>query len=387
MSLPKQYLNQASGIEHQRGSNWCTNHAVSSLLEAQFARVYGNITPLSNSWAMMLSKKVDGIPDATGTPLEKLMDQVCQYGMCPEALYPTWEDKDYNDNKFLPTTEAMYEEAKQYKPSKRIDMKTTDVGAIKKAVVNKSGCIAIVSLYKEHMNPIQGCVVKPAKGTEPDGLHAIWICGYIEDRPKTINGVTYKNWFIMQESYGTTRGYKGYLFVPYEAFTEKWTGLYSVDTYIKSVHTFELDHPVPYPNFHHKNQVDFPCTTIELKVGSKNVQVNKVEQVIDYPAIVEQGITLVPFRFLCETLGYIVRYSSLDKVITAYSKMHNQLITMKVGSNVIKSEQGGKVTHVKTPVSVKVVSGYTLIPLRGFVELTGATVEYNEANKRITVRG
>ncbi len=32
MSLPKQYLNQASGIEHQRGSNWCTNHAVSSLL-------------------------------------------------------------------------------------------------------------------------------------------------------------------------------------------------------------------------------------------------------------------------------------------------------------------------------------------------------------------
>ena len=388
MSLPKQYLNQASGIEHQRGSNWCTNHAVSSLLEAQFARVYESITPLSNSWAMMLSKKVDGRPDATGTPLEKLMDQVCQYGMCTEALYPTWEDKDYNDNKFLPTTDAMYEEAKKFKPKKRIEIKTTDIEGIKHHIVENGGCVAIVKLYKEHTFPIQGCVVKPAKGSEPDGLHAIWICGYIEDRPKTINGVTYKNWFIMQESYGTTRGYKGYLFVPYEAFTEKWTGLYSVDTYIKSVHTFELDsNLIKYPHFHDKNQVDFPCTTIELKVGSKNVQVNKVEQVIDYPATVEQGTTLVPFRFLCETLGYTVRYSSLDKVITAYSKMHNQLIAMQVGSNVIKSEQGGKVTQVKIPVPVKVVSGYTLIPLRAFAELTGAKVEYNETNKLITVRG
>ena len=386
MSLPKQYLNKASEIEHQRGSNWCTNHAVSSLLEAQFARVYGNITPLSNSWAMMLSKKVDGRPDATGTPIEKLMDQVCKYGMCTEALYPTWDDKDYNDNKFLPTTEDMYEEAKKYKPSKRVDMKTTDVEAIKKAILNKSGCIAIVSLYKEHTFPIQGCVVKPAKGSEPDGLHAIWLCGYIEDMPKTINGVTYKNWFIMQESYGTTRGYKGYLFVPYEAFTEKWTGLYSVDTYLKSLHTFESDSKlIKYPNFHKSNRIDFPCTTIELKVGSKSVQVNKVEKVIDYPVTVEQGTTLVPFRFLCEALGYTVKYSSSDKVITAYSKMHNQLITMQVGSNVIKSEQGGKVTYAKTFVPVKVVSGYTLIPLRAFAELTGAKVDYT--NKRITVRG
>ena len=388
MSLPKQYLNKASGIEHQRGSNWCTNHAVSSLLEAQFARVYGKVTPLSNSWGMMLSKKTDRRPDATATPIENLMDEVCQYGMCPESLYPTWEDKDYNDNKFISTTDAMYEEARKYKPKKRIDIKTADIESIKRHIVENSGCVAIVKLYKEHTFPIQGCVVKPAKGSEPNGLHAIWICGYIEDMPKTINGVTYKNWFIMQESYGTTRGYKGYLFVPYEAFTEKWTGLYSVDTYIKSLHTFELDlNLIKYPNFHHNNQVDFPCTTIELKVGSKNVQVNNVDQVIDYPATVEQGTTLVPFRFLCEALGYTVRYSNLDKVITAYSKMHNQFITMQVGNNVIKSEQGGKVTHVKMPVPVKVVSGYTLIPLRAFAELTGAKVDYNAVDKRITVRG
>ncbi|MBU3811242.1 MAG: copper amine oxidase N-terminal domain-containing protein [Candidatus Niameybacter stercoravium] len=109
--------------------------------------------------------------------------------------------------------------------------------------------------------------------------------------------------------------------------------------YIKSLHTFELDSKlIKYLNFHNSNRIEFPCTTIELKVGSKNVQVNKVEKVIDYPATVERGTTLVPFRFLCETLGYTVRYSSLDKVITAYSKMHNQLITMQVGSNVIKSE-------------------------------------------------
>ena len=67
--------------------------------------------------------------------------------------------------------------------------------------------------------------------------------------------------------------------------------------------------------------------------------------------------------------------------------MHNQLITMQVGSNMIKSEQGSKVTHVKTPIPVKVISGYTLIPLRAFAELTGAKVDYNAGDKRITVRG
>ncbi len=244
MSLPKQYLNQASGIEHQRGSNWCTNHAVSSLLEAQF------------------------------------VDQVCQYGMCTEALYPTWEDKDYDERRSCLLRMLCMKKLKSFKPKKRIEIKTTDVESIKRHIVENGGCVAIVKLYKEHTFPIQGCVVKPAKGSEPNGLHAIWICGYIEDMPKTINGVTYKNWFIMQESYGTTRGYKGYLFVSYEAFTEKWTGLYSVDTYIKSVHTFELDSKlIKYPNFHNSNRIDFPCTTIELKVGSKSVQVNKVEQV------------------------------------------------------------------------------------------------------------
>lgn len=387
MSLAKQYLNKASGIEHQKGSNWCTNHAVSSLLESQFYRVYGNITTLSNSWGMMLSKKVDGRPDATGTPIEKLMDEVCMYGMCTEELYPTWEDSNYNDNKFLPTTKAMYEVAKKYKPKKRIDIAVDDIDTIKKNVLYNGGCVLIIRVYNEHLYPIEGCVVKPKKGSQPNGLHAIWLCGFIENMTKCINGVTYKNWFVLQESYGVTRGHKGYLFVPYEAFTDKWTGYYSADTYIKSIHTFDVGMSYKYPNINDNNQVDFPCTTIELKVGSKNVQVNKIEKVIDYPVTVEQGTTLVPFRFLCEMLGYTVRYSSADKLITAYSKMHNQLITMQVGSHVIKSEQGGKVTNVKTPIPVKVVSGYTLIPLRAFAELTGAKVDYNAVDKRITVRG
>lgn len=386
MELPKQYLNRASGIEHQRGSNWCTNHAVSSLLEAQFARVYGKIIPLSNSWGMMLSKKVDNRSDATGTNIEVLMDQVCKYGMCTEALYPTWEDADYNDNKFSATTSTMYEVAKQYKPDKRIEMDTTDIESIKNTIINNSGCVAIIKVYKEHLNPIQGCVVKPAKGSIPSGTHAVWICGYIEDMSKCINGITYKNWIIMQESYGTTRGNKGYLFVPYEAFTEKWTGLYSVDMYIKKIYTFKINQKMLYFKFHDNNQVDFPYTMIQLNIGSRMVKIDEATKQIDYPAIIEQDTTLVPFRFLCETLGYTVRYSAVDKVITAYSKLHNQLITMIVGSNEIKSSQGGREIQVKTLIPVKVVEGYTLIPLRAFAELTGAKVDYIQETKVIVVR-
>lgn len=384
MSLPKQYLNKASGIEHQKSSNWCTNHAVSSLVEAQSGKWYGNIATLSNSWGMMLSKKVDGRPDSSATPIEDIMDEVCEYGMCTEALYPTWDDKDYHDNVFLPTTTEMYNVAKKYRPKKRVDLDKSDIEGIKQAVVENGGCVLIVRVYKEHTFPTEGCVLKPEKGSEPDGLHAIWLAGYIENSPKTVKGQTYSNWFILQESYGSTRGYKGYLFVPYEAFTEDWTGYYSADKYIKSVHTFVMDdNAVKYPTYHDNNPVVFPRKTIELTINSKNALVEGVSKKLDYPPIEENGTTLVPFRFLCESLEYTVRYESDTKTITAYSQMRNQLITMKVGSVDITSQKGGTTTQIKSPVKVKQVDGYTLIPLRAFSELTGAKVDYNKG--KITI--
>lgn len=382
--LPKKYLNISSGIEHQKTSNWCTNHAVSSLVEAQFAKVYGKVTQLSNSWGMMLSKKTDGKPHLTGTVLENLMDEVTKYGMCPESLYPTWDDKDYEDNKFLPTNSNMYKEALKYKPGKRVTINSTDIEKIKSCVVNDCGCVLVIRVYKEHLTPWNGFIEKPEKGSSPDGRHAIWLCGYIEGVKQTVDGKTYENWFILQESYGNTRGYKGYLFVPYEAFTEKWTGLYSAETYIDDVFTFKTE-GYKYPTFHDNNTVIFPRKKLTFIVNKKQCEVDGNFKTLSYPPIVENGTTLVPFRFLCENLGYSVRYDSVTKTISAFSKNRSQNIIMTVGSKVIKSSKCGKETTITSSVPVKVVQGNTLIPLRAFSELTEAVVEYLPKDKKIII--
>ena len=228
---------------------------------------------------------------------------------------------------------------------------------------------------------------KPKKGSEPNGQHALWLCGYIEDVPKVIKGITYKNWFIMQESYGITRGYKGYLFVPYEAFTDgDWHGFYSNDQYIKSLHTFEINANIKYSSFHAYNKVDFPYKNIELTIGSKAVKVDEKAELLIYPAIVEQGTTLVPFRFLCEALGYSVSYYAKEQCITAFSQIYNQLITMYVGNKRIKSQCKGIEKMVESLVEPKVIDGVTLIPLRVFAELTGAVVDYYKETKKIIIR-
>lgn len=382
--LPKKYMNISSGIEHQKSSDWCTNHAVSSLLEAQFAKMYNNVTTLSNSWGMMLSKKVDKRPDANGTPIDVLMKEICKYGMCTEELYPTWEDKDYTDNKFLPTTQKMYDVAKKYKPEKFVEIKVNNIEDIKKSVYYDCGCVLIVKVYKEHLFPYKGFVEKPEKGSEPNGLHAIYLCGYIEGVKQTINGKTYENWFILQESYGNTRGHKGYLFVPYEAFTESWTGLYSSDKYIKSAYTFKNSN-YKYPDFHNKNDVVFPRRKMTFYVGKKDCFVDGVKKQLSCVPTVINGTTMIPFRFLCENLGYSVNYNSEQKEISAFDKNRSQHIVMKVGSNEIKSQQAGETVVVKSSVPVKVINGNTMIPLRAFSEITKADVIYISKDKKIDV--
>lgn len=61
-------------------------------------------------------------------------------------------------------------------------------------------------------------------------------------------------------------------------------------------------------------------TTISLKVGSKSPMVNGKVVPIDVPAKVTNGRTLVPLRFVSESLGATVKYDGTKKAIYITSK-------------------------------------------------------------------
>lgn len=61
-------------------------------------------------------------------------------------------------------------------------------------------------------------------------------------------------------------------------------------------------------------------TTISLKIGSKSPKVNGKVVPIEVPAKITNGRTLVPIRFVSESLGATVNYNASSKTITITSK-------------------------------------------------------------------
>lgn len=85
------------------------------------------------------------------------------------------------------------------------------------------------------------------------------------------------------------------------------------------------------------------------------------------PILLENNTTLVPLRFLSETLGYNVTFTN-DKEPIIVSNGQSTLKFM-VGSN--KLEVNGKT--VILPLNIKKISGTTMVPLRVFSENLGTT--------------
>lgn len=60
--------------------------------------------------------------------------------------------------------------------------------------------------------------------------------------------------------------------------------------------------------------------SITLKINSNIVQINGVEQTIDVPAKLNNGRTLVPLRFVSESIGSTVKWDSATRTVTITSE-------------------------------------------------------------------
>ena len=60
--------------------------------------------------------------------------------------------------------------------------------------------------------------------------------------------------------------------------------------------------------------------TVVLQIGSKTAYVNGAETLLDVPAYTEQDRTMIPTRFLAESLGYTVSWDEKSRTASISEK-------------------------------------------------------------------
>lgn len=132
------------------------------------------------------------------------------------------------------------------------------------------------------------------------------------------------------------------------------------------------------PSFAEEYVYDY-YKSVKLIIGQKEAEVNFEPITMDQPAYVNGGRTLVPFRFLGESLGAQI----------SWDNKKNQA-TLKLGTTEVKVTIGSKAAYVNgrlqsLDVAAELKGGRTFIPLRFVSESLGAYVTYFDAEKKVSV--
>jgi len=118
---------------------------------------------------------------------------------------------------------------------------------------------------------------------------------------------------------------------------------------------------------------------INLQIGEQAATINDIPTTLDQPAYVKDGRTLVPFRFLGEALGATVTWDDTNKM--ASLKLNGSEVNVTIGS--IKASVNNVESALDVPAEVK--EGRTFVPLRFVSEALGASVDYDDETKTVTV--
>ena len=116
--------------------------------------------------------------------------------------------------------------------------------------------------------------------------------------------------------------------------------------------------------------------TLDSSVGHSNGQTVGLEAA---PLVVE-GRSLVPLRFVAQSLGALVQWNAAERSATLV--LGERTVTVTIDSRQALVD-GRPVTLEVAPV---IVNGRTLVPLRFVAESLGATVTYNPETREIRVR-
>lgn len=119
---------------------------------------------------------------------------------------------------------------------------------------------------------------------------------------------------------------------------------------------------------------------VKLIIGQKEAEVNYKPAVMEQACYVKDSRTLVPLRFVGESLGAQVSWDNNAK--QASLTLAGTTVRVTIGSKV--AYVNGKMTTLDVPAEIK--GGRTFIPMRFVSESLGAYVDYIAESKTVLVR-
>ncbi len=125
-------------------------------------------------------------------------------------------------------------------------------------------------------------------------------------------------------------------------------------------------------------------TVIQLTIGNSVFTVNGETRTLDSPPIIKNGRTLLPIRAVVEALGGNVNWSSSDKKVT----VSLGLVTIELWIGKPQAKVNGTtkwIDDANSKVVPEIINGRTMIPLRFVAENLGATVDWNQDTKTVTI--
>ena len=121
-------------------------------------------------------------------------------------------------------------------------------------------------------------------------------------------------------------------------------------------------------------------TTIEVYIGKNTGTINGKSTTLEQGAVIRNGRTLVPLRFITEAMGATLAWDAATR--TANITLADNKIALTINKAVAKVN--GYDVALDAPAAI--INGKTVVPVRFVVESMGATTAWNAALKKVTVQ-
>jgi hypothetical protein len=119
--------------------------------------------------------------------------------------------------------------------------------------------------------------------------------------------------------------------------------------------------------------------TVIITIGQGTASTNGVVSVLDAPPFITNNRTMVPLRFISESLGAQVDWNALSRTVTVQGGGTTIILTVGVSTATVN----GQVRSLEAPPQI--VGSRTFVPLRFINESLGAQVNYNPTTRSITI--
>src|SRR5664279_4303812 len=122
------------------------------------------------------------------------------------------------------------------------------------------------------------------------------------------------------------------------------------------------------------------AVVVQMTIGSTKATIDLKQVVLDQPPLIENGRTLVPFRFIGEALGAQIGWNPTNRTVSYI--LGDKNIVLTIGSTT------AMVNGVKTTLDVaaKILpTGRTVVPIRFISESIGAKVAWNATTRMVAV--